>query len=158
MHRNRILKILNESNHILSKVVIISDEEHNRITLSYNGDKIIWEWVGCGLLCPGIGGITTIHPIAAEALVDEEIHSFLRMEGVKSNEVLYVNSSGEKMNHIVLMPPTNNVDMFDIHIKKEKIKELYEKFVSDGDKLSEEIIGESISFGVLTPFLSLVNL
>ena len=91
------------------------------------------------------------------ALVVEEIMALIRMEGISTGEITYINEGGNSIKGIMFNPEIDGFD-FDIVLKKEKIKDLYERFVSEDDELTEEIIGEAISFGVLSPFLTLVNL
>ncbi len=153
---NRIRNFIKESPPH-AKCVIVSDVIHDRIIMSYDGNKFLWSWES-GLLCPGATGAVDVHPLAAEALILEEIMSFVRMEGIISEEIIYINPGGEKTDGIIMNPNDIGDIDFDVLIKKEKIKDLYERFISDNDSVTEEMIGEAISFGVLTPFLSLVNL
>lgn len=157
MHNNRILKFMKEEPPMFAKVVVVSDEVEKKVVMSYGGDKIMWRWVDNGLECPGLSSKVEIHPLAAEALIVEEIVALLRMEGVDTREVTYVNTGGEKIDGVRMSPPFNE-DGFELIVKKEKIKELYETFVAGNDKLTEDIIGQAISYGVLNPLLSLVNL
>jgi hypothetical protein len=152
---NRLLNYLKE-NPPQAKCVIVSDLEAAKVTLSYEGEVLCWSWKD-GLICPGASSPLDIHVLAAEALVTEEIMLFLRMEGIKTEEVIQVNAVGEKLGAIRLNPPELGEITFDIAVKKEKVKELYERF-SINDRLTEELIGEAIAFNVLSPFLSLVNL
>ena len=154
--RNRILDYLKTS---LPKAecVIISDVVHGRVILSFNGDKILWKWDN-GLVCPGSDVPLHISPLAAEALVVEEIMALVRMEGIETEAIIYVGPGGEQTDGIIFTPPELGEINFDTVLKKDKIKELYERFIFEGDNLNEEIIGEAISYGVLSPFLSLVNL
>lgn len=153
---NRILKYL-KSSPPRAEYVVISDIIHSRVVLSYNGTKLLWKWDN-GLVCPGSNIPLPIHPLSAEALVTEEVISFFRMEGVDCDKVIYVSHTGEKTDGIIISPPELGVINFDVVLKKDKIKELYERFIDENDSLSEEIVGEAISYGVLSPFLSLVNL
>ena len=141
----------------MARCVIVSDIPRHRVIVSYAGDKLLWHW-DRGLLCPGSNSPIEIHPLSAEALVIEEVTTFLRMEGVTNDEIIYLNPSGEKVDGIFLSPPGVDTSTFDGVFKKEKIKELYWRFVQDGDKLTEELVGEAIGSNVLGPFLSLVNL
>lgn len=141
----------------MASCVIISDIPRHRIIVSYAGDKLLWQWKD-GLICPGSNDTIDIHPLAAETLVIEEITTFLRMEGVDTNEIIYLNPDGERVDGIFLCPPGVSTFKFDDVFKKEKIKELYWRFIQDGDKLTEEIVGEAIASSVLGPFLTLVNL
>ncbi len=139
---NRIKKFIKQSPPH-AKCVVVSDVIHDRVVMSYHGNKFLWSW-NDGLLCPGSSSAVDVHPLAAEALIVEEI--------------IYINPGGEKTDGIVMNPNDIGDMSFDILIQKEKIKDLYERFISDNDSVTEEMIGEAISFGVLTPFLSLVNL
>lgn len=153
--KKRILKYLKETPQ--AKSIVVSDLLRNRVVLSYNGNKLVWEWVG-GLKCPD-GAVVDIHPLAAEALVVEEIMNFFRMEGIDTSTVAYINHIGHVIDGVIVnIADDDEESPFDIVLKKEKIKDLYERFVFAKDCLTEEMIGEAISFGVLTPFLSLVNL
>ena len=154
--KNRILNYL-KSSPPKAECVVISDVCGYRVVLSYDSIKLLWKWDN-GLVCPGSRIPLAIHSLAAEALVTEEIMAFFRMEGVDTDKVIYVTSSGEKTDGIIISPPELGIVNFDLRLKKLKIKELYEKFIDEDDNLSEDIIGEAISFGVLSPFLSLVNL
>lgn len=156
MRRSRLVKYLKNGKIPKARSVVISDIEKHCVYLSFGGEKLVWLW-DSGLVCPGNNIPYQVHPLAAEALVIEEIMAFIRLEGLEDNTI-FVNSSGEKLKGIVFNPPELGVINYEIALKKEKIKELYEKFVYDGDRISEEMIGEAISFGVLSPFLSLVNL
>lgn len=153
---NRIKKFIKQSPPH-AKCVVVSDVIHDRVIMSYHGNKFLWSWQD-GLLCPGSSSAVDVHPLAAEALIVEEIMSFIRMEGIVSEEIIYINPGGEKTDGIVMNPNDIGDMSFDILIQKEKVKDLYERFISDNDSVTEEMIGEAISFGVLTPFLSLVNL
>ncbi len=153
--KKRILKYLKETP--LAKSIVVSDLLRDRVILSYSGNKLVWEWTALGLQCPD-GAVVDIHPLAAEALVVEEIMNFFRMEGVDTSTVAYINHIGHTVDGVIVDVPHNEESPFDITLKKEKIKDLYERFVYAKDCLTEEMIGEAISFGVLTPFLSLVNL
>jgi hypothetical protein len=153
--KNRLLKYLIDSAP-QAKCVIISDAEKYSVALSFDGERFVWRWEK-GLICPGNPVPYQIHPMAAQALVAEEVATILRLEGLVENTI-YVNSSGEKVNGVVLNPPELGEMSYDLTLKKQKLQELYEKFVFDGDRISEEMIGEAISHGVLSPFLSLVNL
>ncbi len=155
-HRNRLIKFI-ESRPPRANCVVISDTIQNRVMLSFSGNKLLWHWIDGGLVCPGSTAPMDIHPLAAEALIVEEIMSLIRMEGVTSEEIVYVNEGGENVGGIMFNPEIDGFD-FDVVLKKEKIKDLYERFVAENDELTEEIIGEAISFGVLSPFLTLVNL
>jgi len=154
--RNRILNYL-KSSPPRAECVVISDVPGFKITMSYNGTKLIWGWKN-GLVCPGSISPLLIHPLAAEALVTEELISFFKMEGIDIDKVIYVDSGGESIDGVMMSPPELGVINFDVILKKIKIKELYDRFIDEGDMLSEEVIGEAISYGVLSPFLSLVNL
>jgi hypothetical protein len=154
--RNRIIGYL-QSSPPKAECVVVSDVPGGRVVLSYNGTKLLWKWDN-GLVCPGGNIPLPIHPLAAEALVTEEMISFLKMEGVDIDKVIYVSPTGESTDCVIISPTELGVINFDVILKKVKIKELYERFIDDGDNLSEEIIGEAISYGVLSPFLSLVNL
>lgn len=154
---NRLIKYLRDEQVPQAKCVVVSDLNNCVTFISYDGEKLVWSW-NRGLICPGSEVPFEIHPLSAEALVTEEVMSFLRLEGLEDNDIIYVNSAGEKLSGIVFNPPELGEMVYDIALKKLKIKELYEKFVLDGDRISEEMIGESISLGVLGPFLSLVNL
>lgn len=153
--RNRIADYL-KNNPPRAKCVIACDLDASKVTLSYDGEVLTWHWNG-GIVCPGGGSPIKIHPLAAEALVTEEVMIFLRMEGIKTEEVIQVNAVGEKINDIYFNPPELGEITFDVAVKKEKVKELYERFTVDS-KLTEELIGEAIAFNVLSPFLSLINL
>lgn len=153
--RNRISEYL-KNNPPKAKCVIVCDSDSAKVTLSYDGEVLTWSWNN-GVVCPGGGGPIKIHPLAAEALVTEELMIFLRMEGIKTEEVIQVNAVGEKVSVISFNPPELGEITFDVALKKEKVKELYERFTVD-NRLTEELIGEAIAFGVLSPFLSLVNL
>lgn len=139
-----------------AKCVIVSDLEKWKVSVSYDGEVLSWYW-NDGLVCPGSSSPTKLHPLAAEALVTEEIMLFLRMEGIKTEEVIQVNAVGEKLGGIRLNPVELGEITFDVAVKKEKVKELYERFCVD-NRLTEELVGEAIAFNVLSPFLSLVNL
>lgn len=154
---NRILKYLKEENPPMAKCIIISDVERARVVVSYNGDKLLWLWKNKGLMCPGSSKPIELHPLAAEALISEEITTLINLEGVSSEEILYLNPDGDKIDGIFFSPQCLERS-FDTVLKKEKIKELYWRFIQDGDKLSEELIGEAIASSVLGPFLSVVNL
>jgi hypothetical protein len=154
--KNRILNYLKDSSP-KAECVVTSDLIGYRVILSYNGAKLIWRWDN-GLICPGSESSIKLHPLAAEALISEEVNSFFRMEGVDMNLVIFVSHAGEKTDGIIMHPPEVGATSFELVLKKFKIKELYDKFISDDDILSEEHIGEAISYGVLSPFLSLVNL
>jgi len=154
--RNRILNYLQLSPP-KAQCVVVSDINGYRVVLSYDGTKLLWRWDN-GLICPGSQVPLAISPLAAEALITEELLAFLRMEGVNTDEVIYVTPGGEKTDGIIINPPELGTVNFDVILKKLKVKELYEKFIDENDNLSEDIIGEAISFGVLSPFLSLVNL
>ena len=154
--KNRILKYL-QSSPVTARCVVISDVVGHRVVVSYDGAKLLWKWDN-GLVCPGSRVPLSIHALAAEALVTEEIMAFFRMEGVDTDKVIYVAPGGEKTDGILISPPELGIINFDIILKKLKIKELYESFIYENDSLSEEMIGEAISYGVLSPFLSLVNL
>lgn len=153
---NRILKYLKETNPPFARCVIVSDTNRNRVVVSYAGDKLLWSWKS-GLLCPGSRDPVKVHPLAAEALVIEEITTLFSMEGVAPEEILYLNPDGEKINGVYFNPPELD-ETFQTTLKKEKIKELYWRFIEAGDELSEELIGEAIASSVLGPFLSIVNL
>lgn len=153
--RNRIYEYL-QNNPPKAKCVIVCDLDAAKITLSYDGEVLTWSWNG-GLVCPGGGSPIKVHPLAAEALVTEEVMIFLRMEGIRTEDVIQVNAVGEKTNAIYFNPPELGEITFDVAVKKEKVKELYERFTVDS-KLTEELVGEAIAFNVLSPFLSLVNL
>jgi len=153
---NRILKYLKSAPPI-AECVVISDISHGRVILSYDGTKMLWKWDN-GLICPGASTPLPIDPLAAEALITEEMTAFLKMEGVNLDKVIYVSPAGEKIDGIIISPQELGVINFDIVLKKDKIKELYERLIDEDDNLSEEIVGEAISYGVLSPFLSLVNL
>jgi hypothetical protein len=154
--KNRILKYI-QSSPPKAECVVISDVCGYRVILSYDGTKLLWKWDN-GLVCPGSRVPIAIHALAAEALVTEEMMAFFRMEGVDTDKVIYVTPSGEKTDGIIISPRELGTIDFDVILKKIKIKELYEKFIDEDDNLSEDIIGEAIRFGVLSPFLSLVNL
>lgn len=139
-----------------AKCVIVSDLGSAKVTISYDGEVLCWYWKD-GLVCPGSSSPTKLHMLAAEALVTEEIMLFLRMEGIKTEEVIQVNAVGETLGGIRLNPPELGDITFDVAVKKEKVKELYERFCVD-NILTEELVGEAIAFNVLSPFLSLVNL
>lgn len=156
LRNNRILKYLKAAP-LKAECVIVSDIIHSRVILSYAGTKLLWKWDN-GLVCPGSSIPLSIHALAAEALIVEEVMSFLRMEGINLDKIIYVSPSGEKTDGIIISPPELGIVNFDIVLKKDKIKELYERFIDEDDNLSEEIVGEAISYGVLSPFLSLVNL
>jgi len=157
---NRILKYLKEEAPQMARCIVVSDIPRHRVIVSYAGDKLLWAWSpnNNGLLCPGSKIPINVDRFAAEALVIEEVMAFLKMEGVNIKEIVYLNPAGERVDGIFINPPGVDTSDF-LHIcKKEKIKELYLRFIESGDKLSEELIGESIASGVLEPFLSLVNL
>jgi len=154
--RNRIVNYL-KSSPPKAECVVVSDIIHSRVVVSYHGSKLLWKWDN-GLVCPGSDIPLPIDALAAEALIIEEIMSFIRMEGVSLDEIIYVGPDGERTDGVIFSPPELGIINFDTVLKKDKIKELYERFVFEGDNLNEEIIGEAISYGVLSPFLSLVNL
>jgi hypothetical protein len=141
-----------------AKCVVTSNFLANKITMSYLGNKFVWEWASNGLICPGNPHPLEIHPLAAEALIVEEINAFFCIEGVAAEEVIFINQKGESIGDIILSPPEIGSVTWDIALKKNKIRELFERYTEQEDCLSEEIIGEAISFGVLAPFLTLVNL
>ena len=153
---NRIIKYM-ESEPPRVHNVVISDSLTNRVIFTFGGNKLVWQWDNDGIYCPGSTVGIKIHPLAAEALVEEEVMSLVRMEGIGADNIIYIDHRGEKVNGISMTPPSLD-DSWDVNLKKTKIKELYERFVAEKDTLSEEMIGEAISFGVLSPFLSLVNL
>ena len=155
-NKNRIIKYLQQSPP-RAECVVVSDISDHRVVLSYHGTNLLWKWDD-GLVCPGSQMPLLIHALSAEALVTEEIMAFFRMEGVDTDKVIYVTSDGEKTDGIIINPPELGIVNFDIILKKIKIKELYERFIDENDNLSEEVVGEAISYGVLSPFLSLVNL
>ena len=154
--RNRIIDYL-QSSPPKAECVVVSDVLGYRVIMSYDGTKLLWKWDN-GLVCPGSSVPVPIDALAAEALVTEEVISFFKMEGINIEKVIYINPMGEKVDGIIISPPELGVVNFDVILKKVKIKQLYERFIDEGDNLSEEIIGEAISYGVLSPFLSLVNL
>lgn len=152
---NRIINFLKDDPP-KAKCVIASDLAEKKVTVSYDGEVLCWYWKD-GLVCPGSSSPTKLHALAAEALVTEEIMLFLRMEGIKTEEVIQVNAVGEALGGIRLNPSELGEITFDVAVKKEKVKELYERFCVDS-VLTEELVGEAIAFNVLSPFLSLVNL
>ncbi len=79
---NRIKKFIKQSPPH-AKCVVVSDVIHDRVVMSYHGNKFLWSWNN-GLLCPGSSSAVDVHPLAAEALIVEEIMSFIRMEGIIS--------------------------------------------------------------------------
>lgn len=143
--------------------VIISDEKQDRVIVSFRGEKLIWHWKtypngSYGLECPGASESVSMDPLAAEAFVEEEISQFLSIEGIGEDEIVYVDSTGTKVEGVRLNPPQLGEMTFQTLFKKEKLKQLYDMFLSHGDNLTEEIVGEAISAGVLKALLSLVNL
>jgi hypothetical protein len=143
--------------------VIVSDEKQDRVVLSYQGEKLLWSWKtypndSYGLECPGAKEPIELDPLAAEAYICEEISQFLSLEGIKDDEVMYVDSTGTRIEGVRMNPPQMGERTFDKVFKKEKIKELYDLYLSQSDSLSEEIVGEAISAGVLKALLSLVNM
>ena len=160
---NRIKEFLDDKPHQQAKCVVVSDEKQSRVILSYAGDKLLWEWItypngAAGLICPGTSEPSFIHPLAAEALIKEEIGQFLRIEGVKEREIIYVDPGGFDTGDLIMTPPQLGELTFDIAFKKEKVIELYDKYLTTNDNLTEEIIGEAIGYGVLQPLLSLINM
>lgn len=143
--------------------VIVSDEKQDRVIVSFRGEKLLWHWKtypngSYGLECPGAPESVKMDPLAAEAFVEEEISQFLSIEGIGDDEIIYVDSTGTRVEGVRLNPPQLGEMTFELLFKKEKLKELYDMFLSHGDSLTEEIVGEAISAGVLKALLSLVNL
>lgn len=137
--------------------VVVSDLIDNRVILSYKGEKIVWEWRN-GLHCPGSSEILQVHPLAAQALITEELNQLFRMEGIESESILYVDSGGSGTEGVEMAPPELGNITSDILYKRDVVQELYEQYLGENDGLTEEIIGKAIGCGVLTPLLSLVNL
>lgn len=143
--------------------VIVSDEKQDRVVLSYQGEKLLWRWMtypndSSGLVPPGTEEPVNIDPLAAEVYICEEINQFLSLEGITDEEVIYVDSTGTRIEGVRMNPPQMGQMTFEKIFKKEKIRELYDLYLSQSDSLSEEIVGEAISAGVLKPLLSLVNM
>lgn len=144
----------------LARCVIVSDIYGQRVVMSVDGTQLIWQWSDRddGLYCPGTDEPVKIDSLAAESLVHEEVFQFLAIQNINQSEVIYVNTGGEKIDGVFFHPKCAGELNYDTGLKKEKINELYKRYIMDGDNISEELIGEAISFGVLKPFLSLINL
>jgi len=158
LRKNRIAKYIREMSSAMAKVVIVSDMLNQRTTLSIKGESLTWQWREDGLVCPGASIALQIHPLAAEAIMLEEIEEFLGMEGVGEDEVAYINESGGKLDGAYLHPLCLGEPTYKLILAKEVLKNLYSRFQERGRKINEDLIGESISYGALEPFLSLVNM
>jgi hypothetical protein len=159
--KNRIAEYIDSVKVKSPRCVITSDELNLRVTLSLDGKVYAWFWDEAkkGILCPGASEPTSVHPYAAEALVEEEIQQMLSFCGLDSTDYITVNSRGEAIPFVIFEPNALSSDSAAlIKFKKNKVKELYHRFVYGDDKLTPELIEESISFGLLEPLLTLVNL
>ncbi len=158
MSKNRIAKYLKELNQPVAKVAIVSDILRGTVTLSISGQHLIWMWVDDGLICPGAAEPIPIHPLAAEALVMSEIDEFLSLEGVGEDEVIKIDTAGCQLSDIFFHPPFLGEPTYEHVLAKVKLKDLYIKYCDESNDLTEYLIGQAISYGVLDELLSLVNL
>lgn len=158
MSKNRIIQYLKEVEPLpQARCVVVSNLENESVGLSIQGNILEWKWRD-GLISPGSSKPLGIHPLAAEAMVDREIEEFLSMEGISEGEVIYVDPEGTGLDGVVFHPICLGEQDYRITLKKDKINDLFYKYVENNFKLSEKMVGDAISFGVLEPFLSLVNL
>lgn len=161
MSKNRIADYIESVKVKSPRCVITSDEENTRVTLSLDGKVYCWFWdyIKKGVLCPGSVEIVAVHPYAAEALIEEEVRQMLGFCGLEDADYITVDSHGAAIPFIIFEPDMLSADTNEtIRLKKNKVKELYSRFVDGGDKLTPELIGEAISSGLLEPLLTLVNL
>ena len=159
MGKNRIAKYIREiESKPVAKVVVVNDLAGQMVTLSINGEHLVWQWTPEGLLGPGAAKPLEIHPLAAETVVIDEMTEFLGLEGIGPEEVVYVTSAGTKLDGVFLHPVELGEPTYISLIKKEALTILFFTYKDGERKLTETLIGESISHGVLGPFLSLVNM
>lgn len=158
MGNNRIAKYLREMDQDVAKCVIVSDIRGERVVLSMHGQHLIWSWKDGGVESPGAVCSISVHPIAAESIVIDEIGEFLSMEGVEETDIAYVDTWGHELSNVYFHPNVIGEPTYNNILKKEKVRELYSRFKEQNCKISVELIGEAICFDILGAFLSLVNL
>lgn len=158
MGENRIAKYIREMDSTVAKVVVVTDMLNQRVVLSIKGETLTWQWVDEGLLCPGASTPIAVHPLAAEVIVEDELNEFLGMEGIGENEVIYVSADGTSMDSAYMHPIVLGEPTYRLILARETLKRLYRTYGEQGRKLTEDLIGESISVGALGAFLTLINL
>lgn len=142
-----------------AKVVVCSNINDGIVTLSYKGHILEWKWDNrAGLISPGAQKPIPIHPIASEVIVEMEVGEFLGLEGIDEDEVAYVNQEGNELAGVVFQPACLGKPTFAQINAKERLKDAFASYMSNGGMLTEEHIGSAISVGSLGAFLSLINL
>jgi hypothetical protein len=138
---------------IKAKCLVVSNLEENWVSMSFNGERLVWKFSGDKLVTPGNDDGVVVTPLAASCVVKEDIYHILSMDGIE--DVVFVDNNGIRTDGPILY--NGKIDN-EVRVRINALASIYTRYTACGFRISKSMIEESQKYLVIDDFLSLINM
>lgn len=143
-----------------SKCLVIVARSGQSVYLSYQGKIINWTWNDApdGVRFSEREDLFEVDPMASESFVAGEVAGYISNLDIDADNVVFTDEMGIAVENLTFHPKILGPITEELQEKKRHLTYLYLMFATNSAELTEDILGQAQKFGVLKPFLSLINL